>query len=320
VKTTECTRCETPAEVGDLRCAICGEPTPATVGEADLVETILLRCTGCSAALSHDPDHEGHACGFCGEPLELEKSTDPLEVVEKTLPFTVDAAAAQAALQAWLGDQGFFQPTDLKKTARLDSLRPLWWVAWCFDADALMSWAADSEVGSNQSQWAPHSGQVEMRFEDVLVSASRGLTGVETDALEESYDLSSGVAEPEVLDGALREEFDVQRSAARARVQAALRRIGAARLEREEVPGSSCRNLHFEPLLRSLETRRLAFPAWVLAYRYRDELYRVVISGQDAKYVRGKAPFSFAKLLLVVGLVIGALLLLALFALALSIG
>ena len=110
------------------------------------------------------------------------------------------------------------------------------------------------------------------------------------------------------------EEFDVQRSAARALVMATIRTICEARLEREEVPGAYCRNLHFEPLLRSLETHRLAFPAWVLAYRYRETLFRVVSSGQDEGCVRGKAPFSFLKLLLVIGISIVGVLLLLLFA------
>jgi len=240
--------------------------------------------------------------------LELEQSTDPLEQVEWTLPFTVDANAARSALRGWLGDQGFFRPSDLKDSAQLDSLRPLWWVAWCFDADALMSWSADSEVGSREADWAPHSGQAVMRFEDVLVSASRGLTSAEVEELSPSYDLVTKEEAPVAPEGARREEFDVQRSAARALVQRSIRRIGAARIERQEVPGVRCRNLHFEPLLRSLETQRLAFPAWVLAYRYRGELYRVVISGQDSGCVRGKAPLSLAKILLVVGLAIGGLL------------
>jgi len=310
----DCQRCGSRTEFGDLRCAICGEPTPVQKAGGEGEESTLLRCTGCSAALAHDPDVGGHSCGFCGEPLELEQSTDPLELVEGTLPFTVDAEAARTALKTWLGDQGFFQPSDLKDTAQLDSLRPLWWVAWCFDAEALISWAADSEVGSHEAEWAPHSGQVEMRFENVLVSASRGLSTEETEELASSYDLESTETAPAALDGAMREEFDVQRSAARTLVMSAIRMICAARLEREEVPGSYCRNLHFEPLLRSLETQRLAFPAWVLAYQYRGKLFRVVISGQDAGCVRGKAPFSFLKLLMVIGLVIGALLLLAFFA------
>ena len=299
-----CTRCGSRTEQGDLRCPICGEPTPGGGVVAAEAQATLLRCTGCSAALAHDPDSVGEACAFCGEPLELEQSADPLEEVEWTLPFTVEAEAARAALKRWLGDQSFFRPSDLKESAQLDSLRPLWWVAWCFDADALISWTADSDLGAKQADWAPHSGQAQMRFEDVLVSASRGLTDAETDALAPSYDLAGKERSPAVPPGARREEFDVQRSAARARVRAAIRRMGASMLERREVPGTRCRNLHLEPLLRSLETHRVAFPAWVLAYKYRDELYRVVISGQDDGCVRGKAPLSLAKVLLVVGLVL----------------
>ena len=237
---------------------------------------------------------------------------DPLERVESSLPFLVDSEAARAALKRWLVGRGFFRPSDLSSKARLDSLTPLWWVGWCFDAEALLSWTADSEVGSRRADWAPHSGQAEMRFDDVFVSASRGLTLSETSALEESYDLESAVISPAVPEGALREEFDVQRSAARALVMASLRRDAAYRLKREEVPGASCRNLHFVPLLRGLHTRRLAFPAWVLAYRYRDELYRVVISGQDAQCLQGDSPISWVKVFLVCVGVLSVLALLAL--------
>ena len=74
------------------------------------------------------------------------------------------------------------------------------------------------------------------------------------------------------------------------------------------MPQPSTRNVSGSAIPSSLKTRRLAFPAWVLAYRYREELYRVVISRQDPKCVRGKAPFSIAKLFLVIGLVLGGLL------------
>ena len=307
-----CSRCGSPTEAGDLRCSICAEPTEPRAELGDDLGSTLLRCTGCSAALAYEADSSEFACGFCGEALSLEKSQDPLERVEASLPFLVEAGVARASLKRWLSGRGFFRPSDLSSKARLDSLTPLWWVGWCFDADALLSWTADSEVGSRRADWAPHSGQAEMSFDDVFVSASRGLTLSETGALEESYDLESAVLSPDVPEGALREEFDVQRSAARALVMASLRRDAASRLKREEVPGSRCRNLHFVPLLRGLHTRRLAFPAWVLAYRYRDELYRVVISGQDAQCLQGDSPISWAKVLLVCVGVLSVLALLAL--------
>ena len=43
-----------------------------------------------------------------------------------------------------------------------------------------------------------------------------------------------------------------------------------------------------------------AFPAWVLAYRYKDRLYRTVLSGQDENCLRGEAPTSIARIAAVV--------------------
>ena len=309
----DCSRCGTPTEAGDLRCSICAEPTTPREQLEMEARAKLLRCTGCSAALAYDAGSSVFACGFCGEELSLEESQDPLERVEASLPFLVDAEMARAALKEWLSKRGFFCPSDLSAKARLDSLMPLWWVGWCFDADALLSWTADSEVGAMSANWAPHSGQVEMHFDDVFVSASRGLTEAESSALEESYDLESAVLAPESPEGALREEFDVQRSAARALVMTSLYREAAARVERDEVPGAKCRNLHLVPLLRALGTRRLSFPSWVMAYRYRDELYRVVISGQDARCVQGSSPISWLKVAAVCLAVLLALAVAALF-------
>ena len=54
--------------------------------------------------------------------------------------------------------------------------------------------------------------------------------------------------------------------------------------------------MHVSVILRRLVTRRLSFPAYVLAYRYHDQLYRVVICGQDARCVIGSAPYSWVKI------------------------
>ncbi len=51
---------------------------------------------------------------------------------------------------------------------------------------------------------------------------------------------------------------------------------------------------------RRLVTRRFALPSYVLAYRYRGSLYRVVISGQDARCLLGSAPYSTARILAVI--------------------
>ena len=58
-------------------------------------------------------------------------------------------------------------------------------------------------------------------------------------------------------------------------------------------------------LIERLITRRCAMPSYVLAYRYKDKLYRAVVHGQDASLILGDTPTSVFKVLLVVA---GALL------------
>ncbi|MGE0784664.1 MAG: zinc ribbon domain-containing protein [Sandaracinaceae bacterium] len=301
-----CTRCHSPLEAGDLRCAICALPTPhQTAGAAQIVAEVL-RCEQCGAALEYDVRAQAPKCGFCGGVAKLERSEDPIERAELYLPFRVDPNTAQQALQRWLASLGWFRPSDLSTGATLHSLKPLWWVGWTFDCQALVSWTADSNAGAGRSAWAPHAGQSPLSMRAVLVSASRGLTREETSVLTPHFDLASAQPQPHEMPDALIERFDVQRSAARSIVAEAVKDLARANA-RQWIPGTTYRNLNVAVLLKGLVTRRFAFPSYVLAYRYKGELYRAIVHGQDAGLVIGKAPYSLLKILLVVFGVLAAL-------------
>ncbi|MBB3207464.1 putative RNA-binding Zn-ribbon protein involved in translation (DUF1610 family) [Rhodopirellula rubra] len=315
-----CSRCESPLEEGDLRCAICGQAAPhADHSHAKHVSVTLLRCTGCGAAITYDPDHQAPACSFCGEVLRVETIDDPMEQTETYLPMTVSIEEARAALKAWLDSLGWFRPSDLSSASTLTEIKPLWWVAWIFDAEALVSWTADSNAGAGRSAWAPHSGQTPLRFDDMLVSGSRGLTDQEAYAITPGMQLGSGT--DSVVGGGDQptlERFDVPRSQARQQVLAAIERTAADRIRAHHIPGTSFRKVRVAIVLRRLITRRYSLPAYVLAYRYRDELYRVVICGQNARFIVGSSPFSYAKLFLLVGGIILVVLFFAVIAAASS--
>lgn len=316
-----CQRCASPIEVGDLRCAICSQACP-TVLPSDRPETVLdvLRCSSCGAAIAYDVTARNPACAFCGSALELEHSADPMEQAGETLPFRIDRTRAIAALRGWLGSLGWFRPSDLLSNARIESIRPLWWVAWVFDAEAGVAWTADSDAGAAKSDWAPHSGTTTLELNDIVVSASRGLTAAEAAHLATSYDLQehrpglvSELHRVEV-ESATSERFDVSRSVARQQVVKAIERLADSQLRQGRIPGSRVRNLHTAILLRRLSTRRCALPAWVMAYRYKGRLYRFVLSGHDDSCQKGTAPYSVPRIVAavavgVMGLVSVALLL-----------
>lgn len=309
----DCARCETPIEAGDLRCSICALATPVDLTAPVQTRVEVLRCDGCGASVSYDVEVQAPRCAFCGSVMHVEGIEDPMEQTEWFLSFSLDPERARAALSRWLGTRGFFTPNDLVAEATVEHLRPLFWVAWVFEVDALVSWTADSDAGAGRSAWAPHAGQASMRFENILVSASRGLSDQETRALTSSYDLSAGAPRPIGPAAPVVERFDVQRSAARATIVQEIEQVATHRVLKEHVPGRTYRNLSVVALLEGLVTRRCAFPAYVLAYRYRGELYRAVIHGQNEDVIVGATPKSIWKILLVVlGGIAGGLLLIAL--------
>jgi hypothetical protein len=117
---------------------------------------------------------------------------------------------------------------------------------------------------------------------------------------------------------AILEQFELPRSAARSTILESIRRQAESEVRAGHIPGTHFRNFHAAIQLRGLASRRLAFPAYVIAYRYRGRLYRTVIAGQDPNRIIGSAPRSLAKVILVIvclvllavgGLALGLLLL-----------
>ncbi len=310
-----CARCGSRLERGDLRCPICGLAVEEGRGGSALaVREVakVVRCDTCGASLEYSAEVKAPRCAFCASVMHVETMEDPLEQAEAFVPFTVEPSAAREALGRFLSEKRFFRPGNLAEEASVQSLRPMWWPAWAFSAGAKVSWAADSDAGNRRSSWAPHAGQVELTFQEILVSASRGLTEAECEQLAEKYGLGSAQGVPRGPEEGQVERFDVTRSGARRQVLKAVEARAREEVKRSHIPGRHFRNVHVAVVLSSLETRRYALPAYVLAYRYRGKLYRVVVHGQDAGCVLGDAPVSVAKVVLVVGAVLLALLVLAL--------
>jgi hypothetical protein len=232
--------------------------------------------------------------------MRVEQPVDPIEQAQWIVPFYVSPSDAQASLRAWLASLGFFRPSDLVKGAVLESVKPLYWAGWLINASALISYAADSNAGSGRSAWAPHGGQVVERFDNLLISASRGLSLDEAAGLTPYYNLASMAPDPRGPSGAIVEQFDAQRSAARRAIIAAIEATAGERLKQGVIPGSSFRHVKVSVVLHEFTTRRVALPAYVLAYRYRDKLYRALVHGQDARSTFGSAPYSVVKIVLVV--------------------
>ena len=63
------------------------------------------------------------------------------------------------------------------------------------------------------------------------------------------------------------------------------------------IPGRRFRNIRVSCLVEQLSTDRVALPAWVVSYRYRDRPYRAVVHGQRPEVVFGDSPIDWGKVL-----------------------
>ena len=304
-----CRRCGSANEAGDLRCPVCYLAIPQADADAGAAIRIhIFRCPSCGPAMEYRARVQAPQCAFCGSVLNLEEQIDPMEQTEDYLPFTVDRTAAEDAYRGWLSHRGFFRPSNLATAARRESLRALWWVGWVAKADALETWTLDSNAGAGRAEWAPHAGELQTVFDDIVIPATRGFSPIECARLAPTYALESATEQPEPADpAAVRERFDTSRSVARSRIVEAIQRLAEGRVKGRGAPGTRFRNFRSSIHLRGLRTRRLAFPAYAIAYRYGGRLYRTVISGQDATCVIGQVPLSLAKLVLVIALVLAGL-------------
>lgn len=312
VPSTGCTRCASPLEPGDLRCAVCALPVAAPRVPVDKPRARVLRCTWCGAATCFDAAHQAPCCAFCGSVMAVEQPADPVEQATLRVPFVVDRERATAALRTWLGKRGFFAPRALRDEAVFESLTPLCWAAWLASAEAAVAWTADSDAGAQRSAWAPHAGETRLTFSDIVVPASRGLHPDECARLTPHYDLSQAVAidEPAIPGEvpAMIESFDAQRSAARRHVHRAIEALAQARITEREVPGHRFRKVHVACMLERQTTTRVALPAWVLAYRYRGSPYRAIVHGQRGDVVLGHSPIDWMKVARLAGsIVVGVL-------------
>jgi hypothetical protein len=311
----KCSVCGGLLDEEDLFCANCGTEAPHHERQAQRQATTFrhnFECRGCGASMSWDASARALRCPFCGS-TDLDEQKDAKALApNRVVPFTFDRGRAQTILRQWLG-QGFWRPGDLAATASIDEMRPVYVPYWVFDATTHTYWTADSSSTppGARGNWYPLTGEHHGHYAGVLIGASSSLTPNETTSLC-PFDLSQGRRPDDVdLENAIVEQFRVQRKYARP-----LARQGLEELERQAcaqyVPGSN-RNLKVNVRLENLTSEPVLVPVWIMAYRYRESVYRFLINGQTGQ-AWGQAPLSWIKVTVAVLIALLVMLVIALIA------
>lgn len=292
-------RCEVCASVldeEDLFCPNCGREAPVSKEtEPAKPQGILFKnrfvCHGCGAAMSYDASAGSLRCPFCGS-TELKAQPDARTILPtKVIPFTLTRAEVLAILRRRM-EAGLFLPGDLTARAAVTDITPVYVPFWNFSADTHTYWTADSSAvpATARGTWRPLFGEMQNHYEGILVGASHVLSFAETAGLGR-YDFSQAVPPDRVdLDNVTVEQFRMPRKYARPVARQIIEQLETEESVRPSIPGRA-RNIRLNVKVTRLVGEPVLLPVWILAYRYKDRVYRFVINGQTG-HSFGELPIS----------------------------
>ena len=283
-----------------------------------------VQCSSCGAAVGLPASVRATTCSFCGSAL-VDAAADASEPVDRIVPFRVTGDQASARLREFLSAR-WFAPESLRRNTRPDELRGVLVPFWVFDAVARTSFAASVGVHwwrtetytvqvngktetrtrrVQETEWFPLEGSHLGQWFDQLVSASRGLSEAEANALE-PFDLGEALAySPPLVAGLTAERAtlslaDAERTAA-TEIAALEERAVAAK----HLPGDTHRGLQTSTESQLQPPDLVLLPVWIAVVKGPAGQLRLLVNGQSGEVVAGKIPTSWVK----VGLVITVILL-----------
>lgn len=311
----KCESCGGLLDEEDLFCAECGTEAPSRGQSSDrpgtAIATHSFECKSCGAQMTYDAQAQSLRCPYCDSVDVIARRDQRVLAPWRAVPFSSAQLQAVEAMREWLG-RGFWRPGDLATVARVDRMTAVYVPYWMFRARTRTFWTADTSQTppGARGDWFPMFGSHQGEHQGLLVPASSVLTMEETAAIS-PFDLSTALP-PQQVDtaGAAVEQFAVARKYARPIARHTILAAEAAECRRRYVPGR-CRNLKVNVVVEDMFSEPVQMPVWVMAYRYRDRVYRFLLNGQTGR-ATGQAPISYRKIAAAIALGIAALLLVAL--------
>lgn len=250
-----------------------------------------VECSNCHAVLLRDGSTVAQHCDFCGSPelLSYEDIGSPLQP-ESLMPARISKEDAYHAIKKFLASK-WFAPNDLKRRNLIDRIHRVYIPYWTFDAAAECPWTADSGTyyyvtvqrrGSDgkmhssrerRTRWRPASGHISTWFDDIFVSASKGLEPKILSKLEPYPSKELVPYETRYVSGWQVEQYQVPLlDAARLGfgTMEALLRESCGR----EVPGDTYRNLQIRPTYSRKTFKHILVPIWIISYQYRGKIWQ----------------------------------------------
>jgi predicted RNA-binding Zn-ribbon protein involved in translation (DUF1610 family) len=271
-----------------------------------------IRCDSCGGEVIFQGTLTSTHCPYCASPLQRDKIHDaPSRIpVDGILPFLVPEQSAAQALRAWVRSL-WWAPNEFLRQGVNGKFNGVYLPYFTYDALTFTRYDGQRgdyfyvTVGTGNNRrterrirWSSARGEFQRFFDDVLVVAARHQSESLVRSLE-PWPLDRCVPFTQhVLAGFFARTYDVPLEdgfhVARQRIESALGTEVRQRI------GGDVQNVTSQQTNYSAITfKHLMLPVWLLAYRYREKPYRVMINAVTGE-VSGERPYSVIKITLAV--------------------
>jgi predicted RNA-binding Zn-ribbon protein involved in translation (DUF1610 family) len=267
-----------------------------------------IRCSSCGAEVVFQGTLTSSACPYCACPLQRDKIHDaPTRIpVDGVLPFQVSEPDAAGQLRQWVRSL-WWAPNEFLRQGASGRFNGVYLPYYTFDSLTYTRYTGQRgdhyyvTVGEGNNRrterrtnWTFCSGDFQRLFDDVLIVAAADQSESLIESLE-PWPLQNCIPfTQQVLAGFFARTYDVSLEAgfqtARQRMENALTSDVRQRIGGDEQSISS-QNTSYS----GITFKHLLLPVWLLAYRYKNRPYRVVINAVTGE-VSGERPYSVAKI------------------------
>ncbi len=288
---------------------------------ADAAPTQEVSCRACGAIVVFEGSLTSSKCSYCDTPLQVKDAhtNDHPIPVDGLATFAIEHQQARDNMRKWIAGR-WFAPGDWKKRGVDGKFDGVYMPFFTFDAMTFTRYTGERgdayyvEVGSGENKrrerrvnWSFASGAFSRFFDDVCIPALKSLPqkllqGLEpwpTHALLPFTQSALAGKRAHTYERKLDECFDL----AKARINDELRSDVKSRIGGDE------QRIHSQDTQYSALTyKHVLLPVWILAYRYSDKPYRVVVNAVTGQ-VNGERPWSAPKIIaaIILGLIVFAI-------------
>ncbi len=267
-----------------------------------------IRCSSCGAEVIFQGTLTSSQCPYCANPLQRDKIHDaPTRIpVDGMLPFQIPERDAAERLRTWVKSL-WWAPNEFLKQGASGKFNGVYLPYYTFDSLTYTKYTGQRgdhywvTVGEGKDQrremrtsWSFRSGEFQRFFDDVLIVAASDQSRALIESLE-PWPLERCVPfTQQMLAGLFARTYDVTLEAgfseARLRIESALTSDIRQRIGGDEQSITSQKVSY-----SGVTFKHLLLPVWLMAYRYHEKPYRVVINAVTGE-VSGERPYSAFKI------------------------